>query len=587
MSFEKVFERVRRKVQAEGLRLGYRLSLSNERMRYLRFRTFLPFLVLLCCIAVWPQLSVPGSGALVPQSEAPKDAFGRSTPRGTVMGFLNAAHKGDHEVAAKYLNTRSQGKAAANLARQLAVVLDHRLPARLNEISDKPQGSAYDPLKPDQDLVGTISSSNGNVDILVERVDQGKAGSVWLFSRKTLESIPGLYEEVNTVSPDDVLPEFLVTTRVADIALFHWLAIFVGMPLFYLATLLLNRLLKLLIRRLRLRLGKADLPYTDPLPKPVQLLLLALVIRWIVSNLRLPLLARQFWFSIAAVITIAACVWLMIMFNGWAEAYALRRLHSHQAGAAASILRLFRRVIDLLIVFAGIVVVLHHFGLNATAALAGLGVGGIAVALAAQKTLENVIGGASIIFDRAVRVGDFLKLGDISGTVDYIGLRSTKIRTTDRTEVSVPNGQIANMSLEIISSRDKFSFRPLVGLRYETTPVQIRAVLTGIRELLAQHPSVDQDSVRVRFVRFGSFSLDLDVFAYIFAPDWVQFLEIQEGLLFSVMEIVQRAGAQIAFPSQTMYVETHSSDEEDALTAVAKSAAGDTKSGHKAAAKSA
>jgi MscS family membrane protein len=575
-------------VQTEGQRPRHRISVTKTHATYLRCCTFLPFLVVLCCLAVWPQALLSGSAVPPAQPDVPKDTIGRTTPRGTVLEFLNAVHKGDRELAAQYLNTRLKGKAAADLAHQLFVVLDRRLPARLNQISDKAEGSISDPLKPDQDLIGTISSNNGNVDIVVERVDRGKSGPVWLFSRKTLESIPDVYEEVNVVTAEDVLPELLVTTRVAGIPLFHWLALIVGFPLFYLVTVLLNRLLKPLVRRWRLHFyGKVDFPYPEALPKPVRLLLLALVIRWILSNLSLPLLARQFWSNTATVITIAACVWLLIILNSRGEEYVLRRLRSHQLAAAASMLRLFRRVIDLLIVFGGIVVGLHFFGMNATAALAGLGVGGIAVALAAQKTLENVIGGVSLIFDEAVRVGDSLKVGDISGTVDYIGLRSTRIRTSDRTVVSLPNGQIANMTLEILSSRDKFWFHPLVGLRYETTSEQIRRVVIDIRNLLAEHSTVDQASVRVRFLRFGSFSLDIDVFSYVFAHDWNHFLEIQEELLFRVMEIVQRAGAQIAFPSQTMYFATDFAGEEDALTGLVKSVARDKKPKPKTAAESA
>src|SRR5438552_11371261 len=169
-----------------------------------------------------------------------------------------------------------------------------------------------------------------------------------------------------------------------------------------------------------------------------------------------------------------------------------------------------------------------RFGVNPTAALAGLGVGGIGVALAAQKTLENVIGGISLIADQAVPVGDILKLGDISGTVEDVGLRSTRIRTLERTLVSLPNGQIANMKLETISVRDKFWFHPVIGLRYETTPVQLRTILSNFRESLRRHPNVDPSSVRVRFIRFGAFSLDVDIFAYASADDWSNFLEIQE-----------------------------------------------------------
>jgi MscS family membrane protein len=217
-------------------------------------------------------------------------------------------------------------------------------------------------------------------------------------------------------------------------------------------------------------------------------------------------------------------------------------------------------VINCLLFFAGVLIALHHFGVNPTAALAGLGVGGIAVALAAQKTLENVIAGISLIADQAVRVGDFLKLGDVIGTVEDVGLRSTRIRTPDRTVVSLPNGQIANMSLETFSVRDKFWFHPRLGLRFETTPVQLRSAMIGIRNMLREHSNVDSLSVRVRFLQFGASSLDLDISAYMSALDWNEFLQIQEELLLNVMDIVQTAGAEIALPSQTMYLTAHSSD---------------------------
>jgi MscS family membrane protein len=210
--------------------------------------------------------------------------------------------------------------------------------------------------------------------------------------------------------------------------------------------------------------------------------------------------------------------------------------------------------VDLLWLVAGILVCLHHFGVNLTAALAGLGVGGIAVALAAQKTLENVIGGISVIFDQTVRVGDRVKVCDKDGFVEDIGLRSTRIRTDDRTVVSVPNGQLAMVILENISLRDKFWFRHVLRLRYETSASTMRATLDGVKKYLAQDMRVERDSVRVRFIRYGASSLDVEIFAYIFAGDWAQFLETQQELLLDIMENVQRAGASMALPSQTVYL---------------------------------
>ena len=402
--------------------------------------------------------------------------------------------------------------------------------------------------------MGTIASRNGSVDILLDRVDLGQGKLRWLFSETTLESIPHLYEEVNHVSVDDVLPQSLVKNRFAGISLFEWLAVFVGMPLLYSLTMLADRLLSPLVRKMWIRVTKKrDVPNLHVLPNPLRLLFMALVILWITSKVSLPLLARQFWSSTATIIIIAAGVWLIILLNGGAEDLLSRRLELHHNAGAISILRLGRRVIDVVAVFVGVLVALHHFRLDPTAAIAGLGVGGIAVALAAQKTLENVIGGASIIFDRVVHVGDVLRVAEVQGVVENIGLRSTRIRTLDRTVVSVPNGHIANVSLENLSARDKFGFRHNLSLRWDTTAAQMRSVLTNLDDLLAQHSLIEHNSNRVRFQRFGTSSLDVEVLAYFFAHDWSHFLRIQQELLLQIMEIVEAAGTQMALSTHIWY----------------------------------
>ena len=522
-------------------------------------RVFAVSLFLLLAPVVRPQVAVPKAPATEAQPELPKDPLGRNTPRGAVFGFLSAARKGNSEIAVLYLNTPLRGAGAQDLARQLAIVLDRRLPARLNSLSDKPEGSIPDPLKPDEDLVGTISTAKGDLDILVERVDRGKLGKTWLFSRQTLKEIPAVFPEIDMPTVEKILPAFLVERRLAKVPLFEWLALFVGMPFLYFLTGLLQRLIGLVVGAFRRRLLRnADAQNPRLLPPPLRLLLLALTVRWLISTVGLPLLARQFWSTTSLIIAIAACMWLLILVNGWGERY-LVGLRPDMSGSKA-VLRLARRVVDGLVLFAGLMFTLYHFGINPAAALTGLGVGGIAVALAAQKTLENVIAGISLIADEAVHVGDTLKVGEIVGTVEDVGLRSTRIRTMDRTMVCVPNSQIANMSLETLSARDRFWFHPVVGLRYETTPFQMRAVTADVHKLLVAHSSLDLSSVRVRFLRLGAFSLEVEIFAYVFARDWGHFLEIQEGLLLRVMEIIQQAGAEIAFPSQTMYVAAHSSD---------------------------
>jgi MscS family membrane protein len=494
------------------------------------------------------QAQAPGQG----QPPAAKDTLGRDTPRGTLLGFMDASRSGNNTAAVLYLNTQLTEQAAADLAHQLYVVLNSRLPARLNELSDRPEGSLVNPLKPRQDTVGTIQTSDGPLEIVVERVDRG-AAPVWLFSRGTLDVIPTVYAEIDAVSVDRYMPKFLARTRIAGIRLSGWLALLIGVPLLYRLLGVAGLLVRPVFAIFRRRYAWVDWLLALG-PGPIRLFVLAIIIRGIISLLGVPLLERQFWSVVERILATTAVAWLLLIVNAAAEQYFRRQLPGSSLGEMTAMLRLVRRATDALVLAAAVLVMLRVFGFDPTAALAGLGIGGIAIALAAQKTLENVVGGLSIVFDKAVRVGDTLKVGETIGTVDYVGLRSTRIRTIDRTIVSVPNGQIANVNIETLSARDKFRFYHIVGLGYETTSGQMRAVLEGVRALLAGHPDVDQEVVRARFFRLGPFSLDIEVFAYINAGGWDAFLVVQQELLLRVLEIVEQSGTVIAFPSQKLYL---------------------------------
>jgi MscS family membrane protein len=176
------------------------------------------------------------------------------------------------------------------------------------------------------------------------------------------------------------------------------------------------------------------------------------------------------------------------------------------------------------------------------------------VALAAQKTIENLFGGVTLFADRPVRVGDFFRYGDQVGTVEEIGLRSTRVRTLDRTVVTIPNAQFSNMALENFAKRDRMRLWTMIGVRYETTPDQLRFLLARLREILLAHPRVTEDPARVRFVGFGAYSLDMEVFAYVDTPDWNEFLQVREDIYLLFVDAVKEAGTGFAFPSSTMYL---------------------------------
>lgn len=195
-----------------------------------------------------------------------------------------------------------------------------------------------------------------------------------------------------------------------------------------------------------------------------------------------------------------------------------------------------------------------QIGIPVYGVVAGLGIGGLAIALAAQPTMENLIGGVILYADQVLRVGDFCQLGGISGTIETIGIRSTRIRALDRTLVTVANADLVKMQIVNFSRRDRSLLKTVIGLRYETTPDQLRYILRELRTLLTGHPAVLADTVRVRLVGLGDSALNVELFAHVATPVLAEFLEIQEGLLLTVVDIVTGAGSGFAYPSTTAYL---------------------------------
>jgi MscS family membrane protein len=231
-------------------------------------------------------------------------------------------------------------------------------------------------------------------------------------------------------------------------------------------------------------------------------------------------------------------------------------------------LLLGRRVIKVgFFILAGLLV-LKAFGFDVGTAWAGIGIGGLALGLGAQKTLDNLFGGVSVLSDQTFRVGDVCKIGEYVGTVEDMGLRSTQIRTAERTVVSIPNGYVATANLENYTRRDKILFKHTIGLRSETSVNQLRYLLAEVRKLLYQHTCVESATARVRLVRLDPQFINLEIYAYILSTDYGEFLGIQEDLLLRILGLVDSAGSSLAFPSQTLYLNRDKGlDKEKAVTA--------------------
>jgi MscS family membrane protein len=479
------------------------------------------------------------------------DPLGRSTPQGTVVGFLKAMQREDYERAVDYLDTRQTGKRAEQLALELHYILNEAMSTVTTALSVKPEGNLQNNLPDNRELVGTVKTKRGEYRILLERVQKENNPPVWLFSSETLRLVPQIYEEIDIPWLERHLPAAMTETRVAGQPLYRWLIPFVVLPLALFLGWLITRLLFALVREpMRKRFGDAVMIKLRGIRNPLMLLFSASAI-YIISLSSVSLLTRLFWSFLASSTAVVGLTWLFLyLIDAGAEIIERRRPE-----AANAVIRLSATLMKALAVVVGLVVIFYYFaGINLTAVVAGLGIGGIAVAFAAQKTIENFLGGLFLVWDKPIRLGDFCKAGEHRGNVEHIGLRSTLIRTLNRTVVSIPNGQLSAIGIENFDMRDRFLFRHTPNLRYETTADQLRYVLAHIRELLYQHPRVDSATARARFIGFGQSSLDVEVFAYVLETVNEVFLAVQEDLLLRIMDLVETSGSGFAFPSQTLYM---------------------------------
>jgi len=220
---------------------------------------------------------------------------------------------------------------------------------------------------------------------------------------------------------------------------------------------------------------------------------------------------------------------------------------------SAAIVLLGQRMLKVIAVIIAVLAILSIMGVDITAAIAGLGIGSLAIAFAAQKTLENLLGGMSILSDEVIRVGETCRIGDDIGKVEDISLRSTRIRTLEGSELSVPNGQLANMNVENLSRRDMRWFHAKFGLRPETSPDQLRSLLESMRKLLREHPKVDPNAARVRFVGFGESSLDVEIDCNVLIPAIHDFFAVREELYLAIMDLIAQAGTTLASPARIIY----------------------------------
>lgn len=493
--------------------------------------------------------------ALSLQAQTPaqtKDPLGRTDPQDSIFQFLEACHAHNYSKALRYLDLRNmspaeRAKDGPELARQLEDLLDDT-PFDIGTLSRDPEGDQSDGLSSKLEHLLTVHVGKDSVELQLQHVELKSGFSVWLVSAESVQLIATAHKAVTENWFEAKLPQRLVTFEVLETPVWRWMALLIAIPVLWFLSGFLSAGILAALR-----------PLLDvtAFRRPLQVCLFSsglLALMRLAPPASLPRLfvERALGLIFSLGIAWAGAVAVDLLMERWRSS-----LDPRAQAVRYSVLPLGRQVLKLTIYLIAILSVFSAWGYNISTILAGLGVGGLAVALAAQKTIENLFGGLSVIGDRPVLVGDACRFGDRTGEVMHIGLRSTRIRTPDRTIISIPNGQFSSMALENISGRDKILFQTKLNLRRDTTSEQLSQVVSSIHEILKGHAKIEDGAIPVRFIGVGPYSLDIEVAAYVATPNYDEFLAIQQELLMKMLQAVEKAGTALAVPLQESFAPQH------------------------------
>ncbi len=508
---------------------------------------------------VVPAVAAQGQlSAFAQDSETSKvdSTVSAASPRASVQQFMHLAGIGDWDAASKYLVIPASHRGRAEeLTRKLHMLLEQRAMLNMRSISPQAVGDTSDG-EPGADQIGVITVRNSEIPLrMVRTVNQ--VPPRWHFSGITVSRIDDMVDGIGAPWLRKYIPDSLMHEGPLHVFLWQWIGLAVGLSLLLVASFTLGFLLRSVLSRL---VSHTATDWDDQLLHnmrgPFRLWLTALGIPPIVTVLDINVRVGSFLNATSRGLVLLAIFWAVLRMIRLMQQRMESAAYAHGQVQARTLIPLLGNILRVTLVVVALLVLLSQFGYPVGTILTGLGIGGIAVALAAQKTVEHLFGSISIAADRAFRIGDWVRAGTTEGTVERIGLRSTSFRTNERTVVRVPNGRLADERIETFGERDRMLLRADLDLTYETTPGQLETVCREIEALLRAHNKVWSDAVRVHVVAFTESAIRVNVICWFKTTNLDEFLAIRHVLYLEFMRIVERNRSGFAFPTRTVHVIT-------------------------------
>lgn len=502
-------------------------------------------------------LAILAASVLAPDARAqepvpdPVAVEAPDSPRAALRQFLELTAQGSFDRAGNLLGARGGEVTRTALAERLHEVIRRRVSIALDSVSPLPHGDPADGEPPLQDRAGRLLERGrpGPVQpIVLQRVSDG-GQERWVIAELTFTELGDAWSVSDASWATEQLPAELLVPGPFGVPRWKWAVGVLGPVVAWMLTIAIGFLLRTALLTVARRTRVTwDEELVHRLHGPARLFLASVLLAPIAPLLELDANVIELVWRVLRGVTVVALFWAMLRLIGLGQDHIARQAWLADHATGRTIVPLVGRSLRVVLALVALLVTFAEFGYPVGTVLAGLGIGGLVVALAAQKTVENVFGSVSLAADRVFRVGDWVSIDGSQGSVERIGLRSTHIRTAERTLVKFPNGRLADMRVESFGERDRIRLFAVLTLVHDATPTQLRAVLHDAEELLRAHPRVWPDGVSVRLAAVGRHGLDVNVNAWFSTTDGAEFERIRQELLLGILEIVERSGTRLVSP---------------------------------------
>lgn len=485
--------------------------------------------------------------------EVIQDDYDRGQPRSAISGYLNAMREGDLALATNYLDYRNLSKNTISvgkeeLARQLGVVLNRTLWVDLNSISTLGEGRKDDGLPSYRELVGTVELQGNDVDILLQRIPRaGDKVRIWKISNATVEKIPELFKRYSYSPLGELLAKQLPPLEIFGVMLWQWLYFTMMLALYFIVAKVITWLITFGLKRAYKNVEVEILRF---IKEPCALLLAVILARNFHDEANVTIALKAV--TEGATLLIIAWCWVFFRFIDLMKVLLAEKFIAQDKPLAVYLLRPAGTVIKIIVFCVASLSWLENLGFNASTLLAGLGIGGLAIALAAQKTVENIIGAITLYTSAPIKIGNFCRFGNSLGVVEEIGLRATRIRTLNRSVIYVANAKFIDMNIENYSEREKIAFRPKIFLSPTTSKENLDALLLAIRDMLDNIDMLEKEPLRTHFKAYTIYGLELDILAYVKTTDFDVYLNEINQLNLNILALINEHGCKVQVVSERL-----------------------------------